>query len=140
GIPGNRPAEALVGGARDRAIGALRVPTAGLRSGRLSDEGDAALTPASVRMRRVGLEKRDRRLLVLAAPSATYLSRLPMDLDRLPVGHAVVARLRHFSTIPDLVAKAGLVGIVPTSFGLEMAPRVGARVIELPAGFARFDV
>ena len=140
GIPVDRLEEALVGGAVDLAIGALRFPKAGLRSVRLFDEGYVALAPASMRMRRLGIEQLARCPLVIASPSATYHSRLPMDLDRLRIGHAVVARLRHFSTIPDLVAKAGLVGIVPTSFGLEMAPRVGARVIELPAGFARFDV
>ena len=99
-----------------------------------------ALAPATMRMRRLSIEQLARCPLVIASPSATYHSRLPMDLDRLRIGHAVVARLRHFSTIPDLVGQAGLVGIVPTSFGLQMAPRVGARVIELPAEFARFDV
>lgn len=139
-IPLERLEEALVGGTVDLAIGALRFPKAGLRSAKIFDEGYVALAPAGTRLRRFTVEQLAQRPLAIASPSATYHSRLPMDLERLQLGEAVAVRLRHFSTIPELVVLAGMVGIVPASFGYRMAPRVGAVVVGLPEALSRFEV
>ena len=67
--------------------------------------------------------------LALAAPTATFHSSVEDMLVKLKLADRIVLRARHFSALPELVARTDLLAIVPAMYAAKLE---AVRVWKLP--------
>lgn len=139
-VPVERVAAALARREIDLAVGILEPRDAGLRSEVLFRERYVALGrpdhPREWRSRR-GFSSAP---LVVASPTATHHAGIAERLERHRLHDGIVVRARHFSTLPDLVERAGLVAIVPEMFARIAGAGRGLATWPLPLDAPGYDV
>lgn len=139
-VPVERVADALARREVDLAVGMIDPRQRGLRSAVLFRERYVALSrrdcPADWRTRR-GFGDAP---LAVSSPTATYHGEIAERVERIGMHSGIVVRARHFSTMPDLVARGALVGIVPEMFALMACERNGLAMWPIPMPTPRYDV
>ncbi|TFY99906.1 LysR family transcriptional regulator [Ramlibacter rhizophilus] len=126
----------------DCAVGILSPQHRGVHADLLFREQYVAITapewrPGSGRAgRSLTREQLAQAWLALAAPTATFHSSVEAMLLELKLAERIVLRARHFSALPELVARTDLLAIVPAMYAAQLS---GLRVWTL--GFApHYDV
>lgn len=139
-VPVERIADALVHREIDLAVGIMDPKQRGLRSTVLFHERYVALSrrdcPPAWRTRR-GFSDAP---LAVVSPTATYHTGIAERLERTRLHSGIVVRARHFSTMPDLVARGELVAIVPEMFALMACKQHDLAMWPLPMPTPRYDV
>jgi len=139
-VPVERVADALAHREIDLAVGIIDPKQRGLRSTVLFRERYVALSrrdcPRAWRTRRGFTEAP----LAVASPTATYHGEIAERIERLGRHSGIVVRARHFSTMPELVARGELVAIVPEMFALMACERHGLAMWPIPVSTPRYDI
>lgn len=115
--------EALAQREVDLAIGVLDTRRRGLRSATLFSETYVALSDPERVPRQRSRAALARFGCIVAAPAATFHGGAEASLRKAGLGDRIVVRTRHFAAMPDLVRRAPLVGIVPSSWAREVCRR-----------------
>lgn len=139
-VPAERVADALAHREIDLAVGIMDPKQRGIRSELLFRERYMALSrrdhPPSWRERSGFVEAP----LVVASPTATYHQGIAESLERHRLGHRIVVRARHFAAMPDLVARGGLVAVVPEMFAQMACERRPLVMWPVPMATPTYDV
>ncbi len=139
-VPAERVADALAHREIDLAVGIMDPKQRGLCSAVLFRERYLALgrrdCPAAWRTRR-GFPKAP---LAVASPTATYHHGIEESLERHRLAQGIVVRARHFSAIPDLVARGELVAVVPEMFARLACTRHPLATWPVPFAMPSYDV
>ncbi len=139
-VPAERVADALARREIDLAVGIMDPKQRGLHSEVLFRERYLALSrpdhPREWRTRR-GFGDAP---LVVASPTATHHAGIAERLERHRLHDGIVVRARHFSTLPELVDRAGLVAIVPEMFAEIACERHALAMWPVPLATPTYDV
>ncbi|RIK96274.1 MAG: LysR family transcriptional regulator [Burkholderiales bacterium] len=139
-VPVERVADALAHREIDLAVGIMDPRQRGLRSTVLFRERYVALSrrdcPRAWRTRRGFADAP----LAVASPTATYHGEIAERIERVRLHSGIVVHARHFSTMPDLVARGRLVAIVPEMFASMACERHDLAMWPIPTPTPRYDV
>lgn len=139
-VPAERVAVALAHREIDLAVGIMDPKQRGLHSQVLFRERYVALSrrdhPREWRTRR-GFGDAP---LVVASPTATHHAGIAERLERHRLRDGIVVRARHFSTLPELVERAGLVAIVPEMFAEIACERHSLAMWPVPLATPAYDI
>jgi len=78
--------------------------------------------------------------LAVASPTATYHGEIAERIERVRLHSGIVVHARHFSTMPDLVARGELVAIVPEMFASMACERHDLAMWPIPTPTPRYEV
>jgi DNA-binding transcriptional LysR family regulator len=130
----------------DLAIGILSPAHRGIADEILFREQYVAISrpdwkPASSRAKRtLGAKDLQAAALAVASPIATYHAGVEQMLKRLRLSDRPVLRARHYAAFPEIIARTGVLALVPRAYARSLVPRHPLRIWEMPEIAPSYDV